>query len=74
MPTPQGKSVHTTSIFEEANLTHDLTIGMSCTDIIHLVNQTLVKWFFKHQKTVAMATYNSWFIAACNAMEQIMDQ
>jgi hypothetical protein len=75
MPSPRGKPICTTA-FEDANLMmHDLTAGRSCTGgILHLVNQTPVKWFSsKHQKTVQTAMYGSEFVATPIATEQIMD-
>jgi hypothetical protein len=58
---------------KDANLMHAFTTGRSCTGILHLVNQTPVEWFSKHQKTVETATYGSEFVAAKIATEQIMD-
>jgi hypothetical protein len=72
MPAPRGGLVRTTT-FEGANLMHDLTTGRSCTEILHLVNQSPVEWFSKRQKTVESATYGSKFVAAKIATEQIMD-
>jgi hypothetical protein len=73
MPIPRGHLVCTTP-FGDANLTHDLTTGRSCTGILHLVNnQTPVEWYSKCQKTVETATYGSKFVAAQIATEQIMD-
>ena len=72
MPTPRGRPVRATT-FEDANLMHDFTTGRSCTGILHLVNQTPVEWFSKHQNTVETATYGSEFVAAHIATEQIMD-
>jgi hypothetical protein len=72
IPPLRGKSVCTTT-FEDANLLHDLTIGCSCTGILHLVNQTTVEWFSKLQKTVETATQGSEFVAACLVPEKIMD-
>ena len=38
-----------------------------------MINQTLVQWFSKRQKQVETATYGSKFMAARQAIEQIMD-
>jgi hypothetical protein len=70
MPTPRGNPVCITT-FEDANVMHDLTTGRSCTEILHLVDQTPVEWFSKRQKTTETATYGSKFVAACIATEQI---
>jgi hypothetical protein len=72
LPLPKGKPMQTTT-FEAAKLTHDLTTSRSVTGIIHLVNQTPVSWFSKHQKKVKTAIYGSEFVAEHIATEQIMD-
>jgi hypothetical protein len=43
------------------------------TGIIHMLNQTPIHWFSKHQGRVQSATYGSEFMAAHTATEQIMD-
>ena len=58
--------------YVDANLHHDLVTGRSVTGIIHLVNQTPVHWFSKKQPTVETATYGSEFVAAKQAVEQII--
>ena len=40
---------------------------------IHFVNNTPTDWFLKRQATVEAATYDSEFVAAKTATEQIMD-
>ena len=72
MPTPKGRPVRLTT-FVDANLMHDLVTGRSCSGILHLLNQTPIDWFTKRQKQVETATYGSEFMAARQAMEQIMD-
>ena len=72
MPTPKGHPVHLTT-FVDANLMHDLVTGRSCSGILHFLNQTPIDWFTKHQKQVETATYGSDFMAARQAIEQIMD-
>ena len=71
-PVPKGKSVRTTT-YVDANLLHDLVTGRSCTGIEHFVNQTPVDWFTKRQNQVETATYGSEFMAARQAIEQIID-
>jgi hypothetical protein len=41
--------------------------------VIHMLNKTPISWFCKRQNTVETATYESEFIAARSATEQIMD-
>ena len=41
--------------------------------ILHLLNQTPINYFSKHQGHVETATYGSEFVAARTATEQIMD-
>jgi hypothetical protein len=72
MPVPLGKAVCTT-MFEDANILHDLTTVRSVTGILHLINQTPIAWFSKRQGSVETATYGSEFVAARIATEQIMD-
>ena len=68
-PTPKGKQTRTTT-FKDTNLMHDIVMGRSCTGIIHMLNQTPIDWFSKRQ---SHATYGSEFMAARQAIEQIID-
>jgi hypothetical protein len=43
------------------------------TGVLHLLNQTPIFWFSKHQGCVHSATYGSELMVACTATEQIMD-
>ena len=72
MPTPKGRPIRLTT-FVDANLMHDLMTGRSCSGILHFLNQTPIDWFTKRQKQVETATYGSEFMAARQAIEQIMD-
>ena len=72
MPTPKGKLVHTTTYFD-TNLMHDVITGRSASGVLHFLNQTPWEWFSKHQAQVETATYGSEFMAAHQAIEQIMD-
>ena len=38
-----------------------------------MVNQTPINWYSKHQSTVETTTYGSELVAACVAVQQIMD-
>ena len=58
--------------FVDANLLHCKVTGKSSTGILHLLNQTPVDWFSKKQATVETATYDSEFVAARQATEQII--
>jgi hypothetical protein len=71
VPIPRGKRVVPTA-YVDANLYHDLITGRSVTGVLHFVNQTPVHWFTKKQATVETATYGSEFVAAKQAVEQIM--
>ena len=71
-PEPKGKLVRTTS-YKDANLMHDLVTGRSCTGVLHFLNQTPIEWFCKRQDQVETATYGSEFMAARQAIEQIID-
>eukprot|EP00957_Ditylum_brightwellii_P094392 7187512-Ditylum_brightwellii.AAC.1 len=68
-PEPYGKSVLTTT-FVDANLLHDVTIGRSCTGIIHLLNKTPIDLLSKRQNTVETVTYGPEFVAARTAVDQ----
>ena len=43
------------------------------TGILHVLNQTPIQWFSKKQNVVETATYGSEFMAARQAVEQVMD-
>jgi len=60
------------TVFVDANLYHDLVTGRGVTGIIHLVNQTTVNWYTKHQPTVETATYGFVFVVARTAIEQVI--
>ena len=72
MPPPRGCLVRTTTFFD-ANLMHDVVTGRSCTGVLHLLNQTPSSWFSSRQGQVETATYGSEFMAARQAVEQIID-
>jgi hypothetical protein len=71
-PIPLGKPMVMTT-FVDANLYHDLVTGKSVSCILHLFNKTVIDWYSKKQGTVETSTYGSEFVAACTAMEQIID-
>jgi hypothetical protein len=63
MPAPKGCYIVITC-FVDANLMHDYITGRSATGVLHMLNLTMVDWFFKRQDTVESATYGSEFVAA----------
>ena len=71
-PEPLGKPVLQTT-YVDANLAHNYLTGKSVTGILHLLNQTPVDSFSKHQATAEVATYGSEFSAARSAVEQMFD-
>ena len=71
-PEPKGKAVRSTS-FVDGNLLHDVITGRSCTGIFHFLNQTHLHAFSKQQNQVETATYRSEFMAAWQAVEQIIE-
>ena len=72
MPPPCGRLVRTTTFFD-ANLMHDVITGRSCTGVPYLLNQTPSSWFSSRQGQVETATYGSEFMAARQAVIQIID-
>ena len=71
-PEPKGNLV-CTSTYCDANLLHDLITGRSATGLLHFLNQTPIDHFSKCQNQVELATYGSKFMAARQAVEQIID-
>ena len=69
---PLGKSV-TTTTFLDVNLLHDLITGRSVTAVLHFLNLTLGDLYYKSQATVVSATYESHFVVAKTATDQIVD-
>ena len=65
------EKVITTTLLD-ANLLHDIVRGKSVTAVLQFVNTTPTEWFLKRQATVETATYDSEFVAAKTATEQIM--
>jgi hypothetical protein len=72
MPATRGKPFRTKT-YGDANLMHWLVSGRSMSGIIHLVNQTPIRWLCKKHNVVETATYGSEFMVASQATEQIMD-
>jgi hypothetical protein len=66
MPTPRGKLVQI-SMYQDANLHHDLVTGRAMSGIIHLINQKPITTYCKKEKTVEIATYGSEFMVSHHA-------
>ena len=52
---------------------HDVITGHSASGILYFLNQTPLEWFSKCQEQVETMTYGSKFMAALQAIEQIID-
>ena len=59
--------------YVEANLHHDLVTGRAVTAILHIVNGTPTNCYSKRQATLETTTYESEFVAARIAVDQIVD-
>ena len=70
-PKPLGKPVVMSS-WVDANLLHCHATGRSMNGALHFINGTPVDWFAKKQATVETATYGSEFVAARNAIQQML--
>ena len=67
-PPPNGKFIILTH-YVDANLMLCILIGRSVTDIMYLLNGTLIDSFSKKQATIETAIYGSEYIAACKCVE-----
>lgn len=72
LPEALGLPVLFTS-YVDANLYHDLLTNRSLSRVLHLMNQTPFEYYTKKQSTIVRATYDSEFIAACIACDQIVE-
>ena len=72
IPEPKGNHV-TTTTYVDANLHHDQVTGRAVTAYLHLVNATPSQWYTKRQATVETAIFDSEFVAATIATDQIID-
>ena len=61
IPKPLGKFVITTH-YDNANLSHDIMIGRSVTNILHLIIKTPFDWYSKEQTTCETAAYGLDFV------------
>ena len=71
-PPPLGNIMRISS-FVDACLGYCKETGKSITSIIHLVNQTPIKFFSKLQNTVETTTYGSEFVAARQCTEKVRE-
>ena len=51
----------------------NLVTGQSTSGVVHLLNQIPIDWFLKCQNQVKLAMYGSEFMAAQQAIKQIID-
>ena len=72
MPDSLGKALIITTTMG-ANLNHCLATGKSLPGCLHFVYKTPAGWYSKKPAAVETATYDSEFVAAKTATEQIMD-
>ena len=70
--TAKGNPVHT-MMYTDTNLLHDLVTGRSATGVLHFFNQTPIDSFSKRQNQVESVTYASEFMAARQAVRQIIN-
>ena len=52
------------TVFKGADHAHNILTRRSVTGILLMINNTLIKWFLKRQKTVKTSTYESELVAA----------
>ena len=72
MPDPRGKKAQIT-VYKDANHAHDQVMCHSVTGVLLFVNNTVMTWISKRQKTVETSTYRSELVAGCMAVELIME-
>ena len=71
-PKTLGKFV-ITPYYVDANLYHDIMVGISVICIRYLTNETHLDWFSEKQATVETSTYRLEYIAGKTLTEQIMN-
>ena len=72
MPDPRGK-VAQIMVYKDADHAHDQVTYHSVTGILLFVNNTVMTWVSKRQKTVKTSMYGSELVAGCMAVELIME-
>ena len=61
------------TVFKDADHAHDIVTRRSVTGILLLINNTLVKWISKRQKTVETSTYGSELVATKTSVKLILE-
>ena len=72
MPDPRGKAAWI-MVYKDADHAHDQVTCHSVTGILLFINNTVMTWVSKRQKTVKMSMYGSELVAGCMAVELIME-
>jgi hypothetical protein len=72
LPALKGPKVRMT-VYVDADHAHDLVSSRSITGILVMLNNTLVRWVSKRQKTVETSTYGSELVASRIATELILE-
>ena len=72
MITSKGKPVRLT-VYADADYTHDQVIRRPITGIMAFMNNTLIRWISKRQKTVELSIYGSELVAAWMATKLILE-
>ena len=62
-----------TPYYVDANLYHDIMVGILVVGILYLINKTHLDWFSEKQATVETSTYRLEYMAGKTLTEQIMD-
>jgi hypothetical protein len=73
LPTTIGKDSNVGNIWMLTCIKIYLQAGCSVTGILHFCNQAFVDWYSKGQACVQKATFGSELVAACIAVDKIMD-
>ena len=72
MPDPRGAEARIT-VYKDADHAHDQVTHRSITGVLLFVNNTVMTWISKRQKTIKTSTYGSELVAARVAVELIME-
>jgi hypothetical protein len=72
LPPEKGPRVRMT-VYVDADHAHDLVTRRSITGILSMLNDTPIRWIYKHQRTVETSTYGSELVASRVATELILE-
>ena len=72
MPDLRGVTAWIT-IYKDADHAHNQVMHHSIIGVLLFVNNTVMMWISKQQKTIIMSTYGSELVAGCVAVELIME-